>query len=79
MMTVKAKRPPVPHRNAGRPDPGGQQAKATRGRSRKAALSQLDIAELAEEMHIPEGTLHLVLQRYPELARPLARHRALVA
>lgn len=47
--------------------------------TRKAKLSPADIAELASQMHVPEGTLRMVLSHYPELARPLARRRALVA
>jgi hypothetical protein len=45
----------------------------------KARLSPADIAELAEGMHVPEGIMHMVLRHYPELARPLVRHRALIA
>lgn len=48
-------------------------------RRQQSALSRTEIAELASQMHVPEGILQLVLSHYPELVRPLARHRALVA
>ena len=66
---------------AGRQRKGARAAsrKATGKRGRAGSLSPADIAELAGQMRIPEGILELVLARYPELARPLTRHRDLVA
>jgi len=53
--------------------------KTARKQTQNAKLSRADIANLAEQMQIPEGILRLALARYPELARPLARHRDLAA
>jgi hypothetical protein len=40
-------------------------------------LSPADIAELAQQMQIPDGMLQMVLDRYPELGKPLVRRWAL--
>jgi hypothetical protein len=42
-------------------------------------LSRANIAELAQQMQIPEGMLQMVLHRYPELGKPLARRWVLTA
>jgi len=42
-------------------------------------LAPADIAELAEQMQIPDGMLQMLLDRYPELGKPLARRWALTA
>jgi hypothetical protein len=49
---------------------------ANNGR-RTLKLSSADIAELAERMQMPDGVLQMVLDRYPELGKPLARRWAL--
>jgi hypothetical protein len=52
-------------------------AQPENGRTPK--LSRANIAELAQQMQIPEGMLQMVLQRYPELGKPLARRWVLTA
>lgn len=42
-------------------------------------LSRADIAELAQQMQIPDGMLQMVLDRYPELGKPRVRRWALTA
>lgn len=56
------------------PPPG----QAGHGR-RRPKLSRADIAELAQQMQIPDGMLKMVLERYPELGKPLARRWAVAA
>lgn len=74
-MVNAGKNRPAPRRKGLRAGIGRRRARSAR--SRQPALSRTEIAELASQMHVPEGILQLVLSHYPELARPLARHRDL--
>jgi acyl-CoA reductase-like NAD-dependent aldehyde dehydrogenase len=78
MVTATGKQPSRPRKPA-RSKPGPSGHKAAVKHDRAAKLSAADITELAGQMRMPEGILRLVLARYPELARPLARHRDLAA
>jgi hypothetical protein len=79
MVKAATKRPAGSKRKHSSAGTGRAHRNAGGAGKRKVALSHSDIAELAGKMHVPEGILHIVLSRYPELARPLARHRALLA
>jgi hypothetical protein len=46
---------------------------------RTPKLSQADIAEMAQQMQIPDGMLQMLLDRYPELGKALTRRWALTA
>lgn len=41
----------------------------------KFAMSSAEMADLSNEMHVPEGSLDTVLSAYPELSALLARRR----
>jgi hypothetical protein len=53
--------------------PKGGKATRKKGAARGTKLSDETVAELAQEMGIPEGLFQAVIERYPELNRVLAR------
>lgn len=65
-------------RAAGRQKSVSPPGQTANGR-RTPKLSQDDVAELAQQMQIPDGMLQMLLDRYPELEKPLARRWALTA
>ena len=67
-----------PSRHAADTQESVRPAQTENGR-RLPKLSSADIAELAQQMQMPEGMLQMVLDRYPELGKPLARRWALTA
>ena len=69
----KPPRPTADNQKSERPT-----AESENGR-RLPKLSPADIAELAQQMQMPEGMLQMVLDRYPELGKPLALRWALTA
>lgn len=73
MATPAKERRRKPTRTNARPRSGRPRRKTGRSRGTDLKLSPADIAQLADEMRIPEGTLRMVLAHYPELAQPLAR------
>ena len=53
--------------------PKGGKGTRKKGAPRGTKLSDETVAELAQEMGIPEGLFQAVIERYPELNRVLAR------
>jgi hypothetical protein len=53
--------------------PKGGKGTPKKGAARGTKLSDETVAELAQEMGIPEGLFQAVIERYPELNRVLAR------
>jgi len=56
-----------------------QGGKTAGPRSQKVKLSPTDIDQIARQMQMPESVLQMVLERYPELVKPLARRWLLTA
>ena len=53
--------------------PLGGQGMPEDNTARGAGLSAATVADLAQEMWVPEGLFRAVIERYPELNRVLAR------
>ncbi len=53
--------------------PKGGKGSPKKNAARGTKLSDEAVAELAQEMGIPEGLFQAVIERYPELNRVLAR------
>jgi len=78
-MANRTRRREKPSQRAAASQKNGPPAGQTPNGHRTPKLSQADIVELAQQMQIPDGMLQMVLDRYPELGKPLVRRWALTA